>query len=73
MAKKKLLEDIKAQPSRFYRQVGDVARDRRFDDHERLEILQAWAGEADSSRREQIDQAIADVQGRLAASDHAAE
>ncbi len=41
MAKKKLLEDIKAQPGRFYRVPGDVARDGRFDDGERLEILLA--------------------------------
>ncbi len=43
MAKKKLFEDITADPGRYYRQPGDVARDRRFGDAERLEILQAWA------------------------------
>ena len=30
MAKKRLLEDIKASPARFYRQPADVMRDRRF-------------------------------------------
>jgi hypothetical protein len=76
MAKKKLLEDIKAQPGRFYRQVSDVARDRRFDDNDRLEILNAWAevaNETDVARAGQIKDAIADVRQRLAANDHAAE
>ena len=41
MAKKKLLGDIKANPGRYYRLAGDVVRDRRFDDGERLEILKA--------------------------------
>ena len=45
MAKKKLLEDIKLSPSRFYRMPADVARDRRFADEERLEILRAWAAD----------------------------
>jgi hypothetical protein len=73
MAKKKLLEDIKAHPGRFYRQPGDVVRDRRFDDSERLEILQAWADEADPLQAEQIEEALADIRQRLAPRDHAAE
>lgn len=73
MAKKKLLEDIKARPSRFYRLPGDVVRDRRFDDGERLEILQAWTGGADPLRAEQIGEAIAEVRRRLARNDDAAE
>jgi len=73
MAKKKLLEDIKAHPSRFYRLPGDVVRDRRFDDGERLEILQAWTGEPDSLRTEQIGEAIAEIRRRLARNDNAAE
>jgi hypothetical protein len=73
MAKKKLFEDIKAHPERFYRMPADVARDRRFDDGERLEILQAWAREAGAGRMEQIEEAIADVRRRLAPNNHAAE
>ncbi|MEP6829225.1 MAG: hypothetical protein ABI963_02715 [Rhizomicrobium sp.] len=73
MAKKKLLEDIKAHPGRFYRQPGDVVRDRRFDDSERLEILRAWAGETDPLRAEQIEEALADIRQRLVPRDHAAE
>ena len=46
MAKTKLLEDIKADPSRFYPAPSDVVRDRRFSDAERLEILQAWERDA---------------------------
>jgi len=73
MAKKKLLEDIKTHPGRFYRMPGDVARDRRFDDSERLEILQAWARDAGGARMEQIEEAIADIRRRLAPNNHAAE
>lgn len=73
MAKKKLLEDIKAHPSRFYRMPGDVTRDRRFDDGERLEILLAWACNPDAVRMDQIEEAIADVRRRLTPNNHAAE
>jgi hypothetical protein len=73
MAKKKLFEDIKAQPGRFYRLPGDVTRDRRFSDDERLEILLAWAREADAARGAQIEEAIADIRRRLTSNDHAAE
>ena len=73
MAKKKLLEDIKAHPSRFYRLPGDVMRDRRFDDAERLEILKAWAAHADQTQTPTIDTAIADLECRAAAKNHAAE
>ena len=73
MAKKKLFEDIKAHPGRFYRMPGDVVRDRRFDDSERLEILQAWARDAGGTRMEQIEEAIADIRRRLTPNNHAAE
>jgi hypothetical protein len=73
MAKKKLLADIKAHPGRFYRLPGDVVRDRRFDDDERLEILKAWAGDADAARLTEIGEAIADIRRRRALRDHAAE
>ena len=42
MTKKKLFDDIKHNPTRIYRTPGDVLRDRRFGDAERLEILRAW-------------------------------
>ena len=73
MAKRKLLDDIKAHPGRFYRLPADVVRDRRFDDEERLEILRAWAGQAGAARLEQISEAIADIGRRKAPRDHAAE
>jgi hypothetical protein len=73
MAKKKLLDDIKARPNRFYRLPGDVVRDRRFDDSERLEILKAWRDEADALRAQEIGQIIADIERRLTPRDHAAE
>ena len=79
MAKKKLLDDIKAHPSRFYRLPGDVMRDRRFDDGERLEILRAWVAEAEGeARASEIRAVMADLERRLtpkdlAPKDHAAE
>ena len=83
MAKKKLFEDIKTHPGRFYRLPSDVVRDRRFDDAERLEILKAWIGEAEEMRASEIRAVIADLERRLipkdrtsqdlAPKDHAAE
>jgi hypothetical protein len=73
MAKKKLFEDIKAHPGRFYRVPSDVVRDRRFDDTERLEILKAWLGEAEEARASEIRTLIVDLERRLAPKDHAAE
>jgi len=46
MTKKQLLEDIKADPARYFRAPSDVNRDRRFTDAERLEILQSWERDA---------------------------
>lgn len=66
MAKKNLLNDIKVQPDRFYRFPGDVIRDRRFNDRERLEILKAWAEDPGDARSADIDNAIADIERRLA-------
>jgi hypothetical protein len=75
MTKKKLFEDIKHNPARIYRAPGDVLRDRRFGDAERLEILRAWRESADEAvEGAEIDALIAEVEGRLyTASDHAAE
>ena len=73
MAKQKLLEDIKARPGRFYRVPGDVMRDRRFTDSERLEILRAWAAEGDPELAGQIKGALEDTERRLAPTGHAAE
>jgi hypothetical protein len=70
MTKKKLLEDIKGNPARFYRMPGDVLRDRRFSDTERLEILVAWQEAGDGP---EIDGMVAELQGRSAANGHAAE
>jgi len=72
MAKKKLFEDIKLRPARFYRLPGDVMRDRRFGDPERLEILRAWLLDA-GPLAAQIESVIAELQNRLSAGSHAAE
>lgn len=72
MAKKKLLEDIKTEPGRFYRAPSDVMRDRRFDDGERLAILKAWV-ETDTGRAKEARAAISDIERRIAPKDHAAE
>jgi hypothetical protein len=55
MTKKQLLEDIKADASRFFRAPGDVLRDRRFSDQERLEILYAWECKANAVNDEGHD------------------
>jgi hypothetical protein len=52
MSKRKLVEDMKLNPQRFYRAPTDVIRDRRFSDAERLEILEAWEGMADAGSEE---------------------
>ena len=72
MAKKKLLETIKNSPGRFYRLAGDVARDRRFDDRERLDILEAWLEQAEGQLADQIA-AVIDELRRRSSSSHAAE
>jgi hypothetical protein len=72
MAKKKLLEDIKTKPARFYRLPGDVMRDRRFGDAERLEILRAWLADA-GPLAPQVEIALGELQSRLPATGHAAE
>jgi hypothetical protein len=75
MSKKRLFDDIKQNPSRIYRAPGDVLRDRRFADAERLEILHAWReSEPAPAQAAEIDVAIAELENRLSiASGHAAE
>jgi hypothetical protein len=74
MTKKKLFEDIKHNPARIYRTPGDVLRDRRFGDADRLEILQAWRASTTAEDAAEIDALITEVEGRLyTASNHAAE
>ena len=74
MSKKRLFDDIKQNPSRIYRAPGDVLRDRRFADAERLEILHAWReGEPAPAQAAEIDVAIAELENRLSIPGHAAE
>ncbi len=74
MTKKKLFEDIKQNPARIYRAPGDVLRDRRFGDAERVEILRAWRDSGDEAvNLAELDTLIADVEGRLYTTNHAAE
>ncbi|HWX90443.1 MAG TPA: hypothetical protein VNY75_09075 [Rhizomicrobium sp.] len=74
MAKKKLFEDIKQNPARIYRSPGDVLRDRRFDDAERLEILRAWRDtKDDAAGRGEIAAMIAELEARCCTGHHAAE
>lgn len=70
MTKKKLIEDIKQAPARFYRAPCDVLRDRRFDDGERHDILTAWRGGAEGVLVADIDAAIGELNNRRL---HAAE
>ena len=75
MSKKRLFDDIKQNPSRIYRAPGDVLRDRRFADAERLEILRAWReAQAAPVQAAEIEVAIAELENRLCIpSGHAAE
>jgi hypothetical protein len=73
MAKQKLFAEIKTCPSRFYRLPADVLRDRRFGDGERLEILKAWASQAEPARAQEIAERIVEVERRGTRDDHAAE
>jgi hypothetical protein len=74
MAKKKLFEDIKQNPARIYRSPGDVLRDRRFGDAERLEILRAWRDtKDDAAERGEIAAMIAELEARCCTDNHAAE
>jgi hypothetical protein len=73
VTKKKLFEDIKQNPVRIYRTPGDVLRDRRFGDVERLEILHAWLeANVDPADAAEIGVVIAELEGRIC-NDHAAE
>ena len=73
MTKKKLFEDIKHNPTRIYRTPGDVLRDRRFADPERLEILRAWRDAAPGSAEAgEIGAIIVELEGRSLPG-HAAE
>ncbi|MBV9044974.1 MAG: hypothetical protein JO167_03075 [Alphaproteobacteria bacterium] len=71
MPKKKLIDDIVQDPSRFYRAPFDVVRDRRFSDEERLQILGAWEreireedGDEEATRLELVSQARQEVERR---------
>jgi hypothetical protein len=65
MAKQKLLEDIRLKPARYYRLPGDVMRDRRFGNAERLEILGAWLADP-GAFKPQIESTIEELQARMA-------
>jgi hypothetical protein len=75
VTKKKLLSDILQNPARIYRLPGDVLRDRRFSDSDRLEILRAWREQgADTRVEEDIAAVIAELEERThPANHHAAE
>ena len=72
MTKKKLLDDMLENPPRFYRSPGDILRDRRLADADRVQILCAWC-ESGSEGAEQAGQLMMELQQRLIAHDHAAE
>jgi hypothetical protein len=73
VTKKKLLSDILQNPARIYRLPGDVLRDRRFGDSDRLEILRAWHEQgADTRVEEEIAALITELEERTA-NHHAAE
>jgi hypothetical protein len=72
MSKKKLYDDARQNPARIYRIPGDVLRDRRFSDGERLEILRAWR-DKDGDSTAGIGAMIVELEHRLVSNNHAAE
>jgi hypothetical protein len=74
MSKRKLVEDMKQNPQRFYRAPADVIRDRRFSDAERLEILAAWEGMAGTGSDEarQASEARREIERKQADNDTSA-
>jgi hypothetical protein len=71
MPKKKLIQDIVQDPTRYHRAPFDVVRDRRFSDEERLEILGAWEreirerdGNEESDRLQLVTDARQEVERR---------
>jgi hypothetical protein len=72
MTKKKLYDDTRQNPARIYRIPGDVLRDRRFSDGERLEILRAWR-DKDGDPTADIGAMIVELEHRLVNTNHAAE
>jgi hypothetical protein len=58
MTKKKLIDDIVQDPTRFHRAPFDVVRDRRFNDDERLQILGAWEREIREQDGEHVPQRL---------------
>ncbi|HVZ68304.1 MAG TPA: hypothetical protein VG891_02500 [Rhizomicrobium sp.] len=75
MSKRKLVEDMKQNPQRFYRSPNDVIRDRRFSDIERLEILKAWenATDANAAEIQQIQDARSEIERKRSEAETAAE
>jgi hypothetical protein len=58
MAKRQLIDAMGVEPTRYFRVPGDVLRDRRFSDAERLEILLAWERVANAANDENHDMAM---------------
>ncbi len=68
MTKKKLIDDILHDPSRYHRAPLDVVRDRRFSDEERLRILSAWEREIraqDGEDEQQLLRLVSDAKGEV--------
>ncbi|MEJ1968074.1 MAG: hypothetical protein WDN03_05440 [Rhizomicrobium sp.] len=77
MTKKKLLDDIVQDPTRYHRAPFDVVRDRRFSDNERLQILGAWErdirkrdGDDEPQRLQLVTDARHEVERRVRPADH---
>jgi hypothetical protein len=85
MTRKKLIEEIKLNPARYYRAPSDVNRDRRFSNEERLQILAAWerdvrslsleddSSELELQRLRQVTEARTELQNRMPSASSSAE
>ena len=74
MKHEKFVQDAKLSPARYYRNPGDVMRDRRLTDRDRLEILDIWErelrgakvpppGEAEDGRVEELQRLRRQLEG----------
>lgn len=71
MSKRKLVDDMKQNPQRFYRTPADVIRDRRFSDAERIEILVAWKSlaEPETAELQHVVETLREVERSLASAE----
>lgn len=64
-----LVESMRANPARYYRKPGDVKRDRRLNDNQRMDILDAWHQKALLNRESELAAQIFETKNALGHAD----